>query len=130
MIEIRLNSAWCRRLELFGLGFSNWWRQFIGVKSDIAIASVEIWFGQKRLWTMSECVRSSLGWGWSNLWSLSARDRWSSFTRKNSSFKKTKRPTSVVESYKTTYGHKVVVLMSVVEGRAENICSTWAAFDP
>jgi hypothetical protein len=37
--------------------------------------------------------------------------------------KKTKRPTSVVESYKTTYAHKVVVLMSVVEGRAENICS-------
>src|SRR6266404_724171 len=38
--------------------------------------------------------------------------------------KKNKRPTSVVESYKTTYGHKAVVLMSVVEGRAENICST------
>src|ERR1700732_4453208 len=72
---------------------------------------------------MSECVRSSLGWGWSNLWSLSARDRWSSITRKNSGFKKTKRPTSVVESYKTTYGHKAVVLMSVVEARAENIYS-------
>ena len=38
-------------------------------------------------------------------------------------FEKNKTPTSVVESYKTTYGHKAVVLMSVVEGRAENICS-------
>src|SRR5258708_31308984 len=63
------------------------------------------------------------GGGWSNLWRLSAPDRWASFTRKNSGLKKTKRPTSVVESYRTTYGHKVVVLMSVVEGRAENICS-------
>ena len=25
-------------------------------------------------------------------------------------------------SYKTTYGHEAVVLMSVVEGRTENIC--------
>jgi hypothetical protein len=39
-------------------------------------------------------------------------------------FQKNQKTTSVVESYKTTYGHKVVVLMSVVEGRAENICST------
>jgi hypothetical protein len=38
-------------------------------------------------------------------------------------FLKNKRPTSVVESYKTTNGHNAVVLMSVVEGRAENICS-------
>jgi hypothetical protein len=38
-------------------------------------------------------------------------------------FQKNKRPTSVVESYKTTYGHKAVVLMSVVGERAENICS-------
>jgi hypothetical protein len=66
--------------------------------------------------TKSECVRSSpRGGGWSNLRSLLAQDRWSSFTRKNSGFEKNKRPTSVVESYKTTYGHKVVVLMSVVE---------------
>jgi hypothetical protein len=37
------------------------------------------------------------------------------------------KPTSVVESYKTTYGHKAditAVWMSVVEGRAENICCT------
>src|SRR6202790_1570168 len=33
--------------------------------------------------TKSECVRSSRrGGGWSNLWSLSAPDRWSSFIRK------------------------------------------------
>jgi hypothetical protein len=32
------------------------------------------------------------GGGWSNLWSLSAQDRWSSFARKNSSFFKTKNP--------------------------------------
>jgi hypothetical protein len=64
-----------------------------------------------------------MGGGCSNLWNSSASDRWSSFTRKNSGFKKNKRPTSVVESYKTTYGHKAVVLMSVVEGRAENMCS-------
>src|SRR5260221_1785509 len=63
------------------------------------------------------------GGGWVNLWGYLSSDRWASFTRKNSGLKKTKRPTSVVESYKTTYGHKVVVLMSVVEGRAENICS-------
>ena len=31
-------------------------------------------------------------------------------------FEKNKTPTSVVESYKTTYGHKAVVLMSDVEG--------------
>ena len=63
------------------------------------------------------------GGGWSNLCGTIAADRWAWFIRKNSGLKKTKRPTSVVESYKTTYGHKVVVLMSVVEGRAENICS-------
>ncbi len=34
-------------------------------------------------------------------------------------FFKNEKPTSVVESYKTTYGHKAVVLMSDVEGRAE-----------
>jgi hypothetical protein len=66
------------------------------------------------------------GGGCSNLWAAFGADRWASFTRKNSGLKKTKRPTSVVESYKTTYGHKVVVLMSVVEGRAENICSRCA----
>jgi hypothetical protein len=61
--------------------------------------------------------------GWANLWRFEHGDRWSSFTRKNSGFEKNKRPTSVVESYRTTYGHKAVVLMSVVEGRAEDICS-------
>src|SRR6266404_385602 len=30
------------------------------------------------------------GGGWSNLWSLSAQDRWASFTRKSSSFLKEK----------------------------------------
>src|SRR6266478_9875216 len=34
-------------------------------------------------------------------------------------FFKNEKPTSVVKSYKTTYGHKAVVLMSDVEGRAE-----------
>ena len=36
------------------------------------------------------------------------------------------KPTSMVESYKTTYGHKAditVVLMSVLGGRAEQVCS-------
>ena len=33
---------------------------------------------------------------------------------RNPVFKKNKRPTSVAESYKTTNGHKTVVLMSVV----------------
>jgi hypothetical protein len=41
------------------------------VKADIAVASVDLIY-----------VRSSHGWGWSNLWSLSAQDRWASFTRK------------------------------------------------
>jgi hypothetical protein len=42
----------------------------------------------------------------------------------NFQFFQNRKPTSVVESKKTTYGHKAVVLMSVVEGKAENICST------
>jgi len=76
-------------------------------------------------------VGAAWGWGWSNLWSLRAPDRWSSFTRKNSVLKKTKRPTSVVESYKTTYGHKVVVLMSVFEGRGEHLLDlSYSAFGP
>src|ERR1700730_12566841 len=41
------------------------------VKADIAVASVDLIY-----------VRSSHGWGWSNLWRLSAKDRWSCFIRK------------------------------------------------
>ena len=38
----------------------------------------------------------------------------------------------MVESYKATYGHKAVVLMSVVEGRAEKhlLDLSYSAFDP
>jgi hypothetical protein len=40
--------------------------------------------------TISECVRSSPWWGWSNLWGTIAADRWASFARKKFSFFKTK----------------------------------------
>ena len=41
------------------------------VKTDIAVASVDLIY-----------VRSSHGLGWSNLWRLSAQDRWDSSIRK------------------------------------------------
>jgi hypothetical protein len=42
--------------------------------------------------TISECVRSSPWWGWSNLWGTIAADRWASFIRKKFGIKY-KKPT-------------------------------------
>jgi hypothetical protein len=94
-------------------------------RGSVALKNVRAAEGLVEMIQTTRDFRSDLGGGgWSILWRNEDADRWGSFTRKNSGFKKNKRPTSVVESYKTTYGHKAVVLMSVVEGRAENICST------
>ena len=68
-------------------------------------------------------VPSLRGRGWSNSPGIGARTGGPHSHARIPVFKKNKRPTSVVESYKTTNGHEAVVLMSVVEERAENICS-------
>src|SRR5216684_1836480 len=45
------------------------------------------------------------GGGWSNLWGILSTDRWAWFIRAKAGIKY-KKPTSVVETYKTTYRHK------------------------
>jgi hypothetical protein len=101
--------------------------RFIRLKQTLALASVETEFGRKRVRDKrARPLKPQVGDGQIS-GAYPAPDRRASFTRKNSGLKKTKRPTSVVESYKTTYGHKVVALVSVVEEEQKTGGHWWPA---